>query len=139
MKFASYHLTEDRKLVLAAISSTGTSIAFAPPLYRDDKEMALTAVRANGRAYESLSPRLKQDPDVAMAAVIQNYTAYEMLPQHFREDETLVEAFVDAWPCALNKPWFPQVMRDSKRVMLTAVRCRPMNLMLASEAQRNEL
>ena len=62
-------LRDDRDLVLLAVGSSGTSLAFASDRLRDDPQVVTAAIAANPGAYLSASPRLQQDRGVATQAV----------------------------------------------------------------------
>lgn len=60
--------SDDKEVVLAAISKLGRSLAWASDRLKDDKEVVLKAIENQKSAFEHVSERLKNDPDVILAA-----------------------------------------------------------------------
>ena len=87
-------VSDDKNVMLAAVTRHGFMLHFASKALRSDKEMVLAAVANHGTALMYASRALRSDKEVVLAAVTQRAFALQYASEALRADKEVVLATV---------------------------------------------
>lgn len=124
----------DRRVVQAAVTSTGRALRFAAPALQADRWLVLSAVRANGQALQHASAGLQGDSKVVLAAIAGHPHALEFASEKLRGDRNVVLEAVRKDPATLL--YATERMKRDREVVLEAVRRDGLALAHASKQLR---
>ena len=136
LHYASEKLKDDREIVLAAVTKSGSALEFASDKLKDDKEIVLAAVTKNGFYLQYASNRLKDDKEIVLVAVAEDGQALRYAPDKLKDDKEIVLAAVTNHGYALE--YAPDKLKDDKEIVLTAVTNRGYSLQYASTKLKDD-
>jgi hypothetical protein len=160
-EFASDNLRADCELLLAAISSSGQALKWAPAALqadraivwkavcsidggfafkyaseelRQDREFVLEAVKMDGCALDAASANLKTDREIVFAAVKQNGYALTYAKEHFGGDREMVLSALYTYKFAMRCA--SQELRNDREFVIAAISVEWFAVTDASDAMR---
>lgn len=85
---------DDKAIVIAALSSSGTHLSHASARLKNDLQVVLTAVKQDGEALNHASTDMKINQEVVLAAVTQKGSALAYAHPSMADNEQIVSAAV---------------------------------------------
>ena len=134
LHYASEKLKDDREIVLAAVTKSGSALEFASTKLKDDKEIVLAAVTKIGSYLQYASNRLKDDKEIVLVAVAKNGQALRYASDKLKDDKEIVLVAVTNNGDALE--YASEKLKDDKEILLAAVANDSSSLRFASEEAR---
>ena len=118
LAFASEELKADKAIVWLATSKDGRILRYASASLRDDIYVVFDAVSTTPSAYSCASYRLLANPDIAFAAVRYNIKDLTLVPRELRSNVKFASRVINE--CNYDGPIFSKSVR--KKVMAHNVR-----------------
>ena len=135
LQYASEKLKDDREIVLAAVTKSGSALEFASDKLKDDKEIVLTAVTNRGYSLQYASTKLKDDKEIVLVAVTNGGFALQYASDKLKDDKEIVLAALDNKGRALE--YASDKLKDDREFILAAVKKYGTTLSYASNNLKN--
>lgn len=114
-----------------------TPLRYASDELRNDKKIVLAAVTTNGLALKDASEERQRDPEIVVAAVMQNDAAWQFVPSDAKRDKGFVLGCLKLNGMMLN--YFSKNFHNKEAIVLTAVKQDGLALQFASDTMKKNI
>jgi len=126
-------MRNDKDVILAAIKSSSSNLAFVPEEYRNNRELVLKALEKDGKAIYVIPEGFRNEKAFLMASFLyDNFLSFTCVPNHLVKDKEIVLVAVSV-RFALNLQYVGDEFQDDEEVVLESVKHNGLSLQYASK------